>query len=144
MVGKPGVGCTGNKVRAISVAAMENEMSTNVMSPELRAIIDKIKPRSRPQPPEATQPLTLATSGGGKADEALVPLEGEDLERVRGALAGRYARINGDEVGFDKITHARVTMRWCRATPAYDPPRVVSGYNPFSLDRLPGYDPDDH
>jgi hypothetical protein len=93
---------------------------------------------------KARPPLTLAASGGGKPDEAVVPLEGEDLERLKGALAGRYARINGDEVGFDKVTHARVTMRWCRPTPAAGPPRVVSGYNPFSLERLPGYDPDDH
>jgi len=118
-------------------------MSSSAMSPELLALIAKIKPRSRPQPEPKPTTLTLAASGEGKPDEAVVPLEGEDLERVKSALSGRYARINGDEVGFDKVTHARVTMRWCRATPVDGPPRVVSGYNPFSLDRLPGYDPDD-
>src|SRR6516164_1050590 len=114
----------------------------NQLSPELLALLADLKPE--PPQPKPKSTLTLAASGEGKPDEAVVPLEGEDLERVKGALAGRYARINGDKVGFDKVTHARVTMRWCRATPAYDPPRVVSGYNPFSLDRLPGYDPDDH
>jgi hypothetical protein len=117
-------------------------MSSNVMSPELRAIIDKIKPRSRPQPPEAKP--TVVASSEGKADEAvaIVPIEGEDLERVKGALAGRRTMIGGDEVGFDKVTHAKVTMQWRRATPAYDPPRVVSNYNPYSIERLPGYDTD--
>jgi hypothetical protein len=122
------------------------EMSTtklDQLSPELRALLAKIRPRQpepRPKPP-----LTLAASNAAKPGEAVasVALEGEDLERVRGALAGRSARIGGDEVGFDRVTHARVTMRWCRPTPAYDPPKVVSNYNPFSLDRLPGYDPDD-
>jgi hypothetical protein len=116
-------------------------MSTKQFSPELQALIDKIKPRE-PEP-KPKPPLTLAATSEGKADEALVPLEGEDLERVKSALAGRYARIGSEEVGFDKVCHARVTMRWVRATPAYDPPRVVSNYNPYSLERLPGYDPDD-
>jgi hypothetical protein len=106
------------------------------LSPELLALLADLKPE--PPQPKPKSPLT----GGGQA-VAIVPLEGEDLERVKGALAGRYARINGDEVGFDKVTHARVTMRWCRPTAAAQPPRVVSGYNPFSLERLPGYDPDD-
>jgi hypothetical protein len=115
----------------------------SAISPELRAMMDDLLARRWRTQPEPKAKPTVAATSEGKADEALVPLEGEDLERVKGALAGRYARINGDEVGFDKITHARVTMRWCRPTAAYQPGRVVSNYNPFSLERLPGYDPDD-
>ena len=113
-------------------------MSTkqSAISPELRAMLDDFVARRG-------KPKTVAAEGKAEEAVAVVPLEGEDLERVKGALAGRYARINGDEVGFDKVTHARVTMRWCRPTAAYEGPRVVSNYNPFSLERLPGYDPDD-
>jgi hypothetical protein len=113
------------------------------LSPELRALLANIKPRQpgpRPKPP-----LTLAASGGAKPEEAVasVALEGDDLERVRGALSGRYAHIDGDEVDFNKVTHARVTMRWCRPTPANEAPHVVSAYNPFSFDRLPGDEGDE-
>jgi hypothetical protein len=69
--------------------------------------------------------------------------EGDAMSPELRAIVARRTVINGDEVGFDKVTHARVTMRWCTPTPADGPPRVVSGYNPFSLERLPGYDPDD-
>ena len=114
-------------------------MSTkqSAMSPELLALLADLKPEP-PQPKPK-----VAASGGPNEAVAIVPLEGDDLERVKGALSGRYARIGSDEVGFDKVCHARVTMRWVRATPAHGPPRVISGYNPFSLERLPGYDPDD-
>jgi len=80
-------------------------MSKSAMSPELLALLADLKPEL-PQP--KPMPM-LAASGEGKPNEAVVPLEGEDLERAKSALAGRYARINGDEVGFDKICHARVT-----------------------------------
>src|SRR5262245_44710895 len=117
-------------------------MSKNRLSPELLALLADLKPE--PPQPKPKPPLTLAASSEGKPDEAVasVPLEGEDLERVKGALAGRRTMVNGDEVGFDKVCHARVTMRWCKPTAAHQP-SVISGYNPFSLDRLPGYDPDD-
>jgi hypothetical protein len=81
-------------------------MSTSSLSPELRAMLDDMFRAARarralaePKPPK----LTLAASSEGKPDEAVVPLEGEDLERVKSALAGRRTVINGDEVVFDKI-----------------------------------------
>jgi hypothetical protein len=73
---------------------------------------------------------------------ASVALEPEDVEIVRGALAGRRVIIGEDEVGFDKVTEARVTMRWTRPSPpVVERPdaKVVSGYDPYTRDRMPGY-----
>lgn len=106
---------------------------------EKRAIIrnfptPKKKPKPEPKP-------ALALVAGGKPGEqiASVALEGKDFDRVRGALAGRRVRIGEDVVGFDKVTEARVTMRWMRPTPAEAPAvGAVHAYNPFARERMPG------
>jgi hypothetical protein len=101
----------------------------------------------RPKPKVEAPTLTLAASKDRTLEEesqvASVALEPEDVETVRQALAGRSVRIGSDEVGFDRVTNARVTMRWCRPTPVFNPPRVISEYNPLARERLPGYRGDD-
>jgi hypothetical protein len=114
---------------------------------EIRRIVASYPKPAKKVKPEAKPMLKLATSGGGEPDErvASVPLEPEDVAIVRDALTGRRTMIGGDEVGFDKITNARVTMCWTRPTPAIDraDAKVVSGYDPYSRERMPGYRGDD-
>jgi hypothetical protein len=106
------------------------------------------------QPPWKKKPkpkpiLELAASRDREPDEqnriASVPLEPEDVQTVREALSHRRMMIGGDEVGFDKVTAARVTMRWCRPTPVIDraDAKVVSAYDPYARERMPGYRGDD-
>ena len=106
------------------------------------ASVPEPKPKAKP-PVKPTLTLAAAREPEDGSRVASVPLEPEDVATVGEALAGRRVRIGDDEVGFDKVTHARVTMRWTRATPAPPPPLVVSSYNPFALERLPGYDPEE-
>jgi hypothetical protein len=114
---------------------------------EIRWIVASFPKPAKKVKPDAKPTLTLAASRDGEPDQqvASVPLEPEDVDRVRGALAGRRTMIGGDEVGFDKITNARVTMCWTRPTPAIDraDAKVVSGYDPYSRERMPGYRGDD-
>jgi hypothetical protein len=109
---------------------------------ERRERLRRIPIPPAPPPRAAKAPtLTLAASTEPGAEQvASVALEPADVATVREALAHRRMRIGGDIVGFDKVTHARVTMRWTRCTPAPEFGRVVSDYNPFARNRLPGGD----
>ena len=104
-------------------------MSTNNPGTTLEQLLKNQPPWKKKAKPEPAKPaLTLAASRDRKPDEqvASVALESEDVETVREALAHRRMMIGGDEVGFDKVTAARVTMRWCRPTPVIDRADVQS------------------
>jgi hypothetical protein len=108
---------------------------------ELLRSAPPIKRKPRPEKPKLELVASQQPNDGSRV--ASVALNDKDVATVRQALAGRRVRIGPDEVSFDKVTHARVTMRWTRATPAPPPPLVVSAYNPFANERLPGYEADD-
>jgi hypothetical protein len=114
---------------------------------EIRRIVASYPRPAKKVKPEAKFTLTLAASRDLEPDEqvASVPLEPEDVDRVRDALTGRSVTIGDDEVSFDKISNARVTMAWRRPTPAPEQPKsqMVFGYDPYSRERMPGYRGDD-
>jgi hypothetical protein len=122
-------------------------MSTNNAGTTLEQLLKNQPPWKKRAKPKPT--LELAASRDREPDEqnriASVPLEPEDVQTVREALSHRRMMIGGDEVGFDKVTAARVTMRWCRPTPVIDraDAKVVSGYDPYARERMPGYQGDD-
>lgn len=115
------------------------------MGMTLEELMKNTPPWNRRKGPKPKPALTLAASDGRKPDEevASVALEPEDVDRVRDALAHRRVRIGDDVVGFDKVTEARVTMRWTRCMPVEPANRVASGYDPFAPERMPGYRGDD-
>jgi hypothetical protein len=123
---------------------------------EIRRIVASYPRPAKKVKPEAKPTLRLAASRDREPDEQVagVPLEPEDVEIVREALAGRSVKIGPDEVGFDKITNARVTMCWTSPMSPTSPPLVrdrvidragpaVSGYDPYAKERMPGYEPEE-
>jgi hypothetical protein len=120
-----------------------------VRNAEREETLDEYIERLGIKPPKPKAPaLTLAASKDRRPKEqsqvASVALQPRDVQTVRDALAHRRMIIGGDVVGFEKVTEARVTMRWTRPTPAIEHGAgVVSAYNPFAKERLPGYEGDD-
>jgi hypothetical protein len=124
---------------------------------EIRRIVASYPAPAKKVKPEAAKPmLRLAASREREPDErvASVPLEPEDVEIVREALVGRSVKIGPDEVRFDKITNARVTMCWTSSMSPTSPPlvrdrvidragRAAFAYDPYSRERLLGYRGDD-
>ena len=121
---------------------------------EIRRIVASYPAPAKRVKPEVKPKLTLVASRDREPEDkvasvaqereqvASVPLEPEDVEIVREALAHRRVMIGEDVVEFDKITEARVTMRWCLPTPVAERPdaKVVFAYDPYSRERMRGDD----
>ena len=108
---------------------------------EIRRIVASYPAPAKRVKPEVKPTLKLVASQE-REQVASVPLEPEDVEIVREALAHRRVMIGEDVVEFDKITEARVTMRWCLPTPVAERPdaKVVFAYDPYSRERMRGDD----
>ena len=106
---------------------------------EIRRIVASYPAPAKRVKPEVKPTLKLVASQE-REQVASVPLEPEDVEIVREALAHRRVMIGEDVVEFDKITEARVTMRWCLPTPVAERPdaKVVFAYDPYSRERMRG------
>jgi hypothetical protein len=137
----------------------ESRMSTTdrrLTDEEIRRIVASYPKPAKKVKPKAKATLTLAASRDLEPDEqvASVPLEPEDVAIVREALAGRNVRVGADDVSFDHVTNARVTMRWSSPMSPTSPPLVrdrviddfghaVIAYDPYAKERMPGYRGDD-
>jgi hypothetical protein len=121
---------------------------------EIRRIVASYPRPAKKVKPEAKPMLKLVASGEPDQQVASVALEPDDVAIVREALAGRSVKIGPDDVDFDKVTSARVTIRWSRPTSPISPPLVreyatdrgagtVFQYDPYAKERMPGYEPEE-